>query len=381
MIVHSIVRPESAVVLREGDFPAFYAASIIMKEGQAAHLYEKEWQNQIEQKYWTGGFLYFRYPPSWATLLTSLAYFDPLSAKWIFTFFMVLCLLSAFILASTYAPVLKINWLATSALMITCSPMMSALLCGQNSTLNMLLYAVILYGLHRHSKIGFYLCGAAAGLMLYKPQFGLIWGVWFLLSQQKKFISSFLTIGILLYLMGATTHGFFWPSVWLKQTLWAVRPIWDLDSHAMISFNGVAYALSGTLPASAHLSREIILKTSYFLSMVLFLWIGFQFWKTRKIVDENKRHAQLFSLALLAGPASLLISAHTMYYEFGICLLPCAVFFNPNNRVHVRGLLILMLLMDTSLIFRTQLIIQPAFFATLLCIGFISFYNPINKNG
>ncbi len=359
--------PESLKLITHGDFPDYYTAARAILEGQSRYLYNPDLQRAAQEAIWPnpgGGFLYFRYPPFTALLLAPFGAWDPATARILFTLIMSLFLVMSLRVAAYFSPALRASAIQSVALTVAVLPIMIGVLSGQNNALTLLLYSLIVYGFYRSDSKGYRMIGISSGLMLYKPQFGILWTGWLLLTRKKEIIFPMLLVAIIYYWMGVWVLGWDWPIQWLRETSWAISAIQSTDRPCMISINGAASALADRwlISASAH---SLIFILAYVFSAILALGIGWRFWiwGDPKVRDQREG----FLIACAAGPICLLASPHTMFYDFGLCVIACAPFFNLGSRKHLILILLSFAVIWASMAVRDFLPIQPLFGLTILC--------------
>ncbi len=215
--------PEQNFLLTQGDFPSFYAAAKIMHDGMGDRLYSGTLQRAIQHQYWpyiTQYYIYFPYPPYFASLLAPLAAFPPAAAKALWDSLIILCTLASLILGSKTIPLLKQNPLGTAAFMLSFFPFMMALLGSQNIALAMLLYAAILWSFSLNKIGAEYLCGIALGLWLFKPHYPILLACFFLAAGYYRVLLGFLLVAAVYYLMGALAISWDWPLYWKMAVEW-----------------------------------------------------------------------------------------------------------------------------------------------------------------
>jgi hypothetical protein len=296
-----------------GDYPAFYAAGAMVADGNASQLYSLTTQ-QIEQaKLFPGAradFLPYVYPPFVALAYAPLSLL-PYRASYIcHTLLMLGILLLTIVVAGKSLPALRRYPAAALAAAILFHPMLRALIGGQNTAITLLLIVLAWQARVRGRD---FLTGAFLGLLLYKPQFGVILIFWFLCERRWRVSAGVIACVALLYLAGAVVSGTAWPSVWAHAVSGYRAHDEALNFDTNISFTGIAGRITGSNNGSAH-------AIDLLASLALFIAVAWVFWRGT---------AQDFDLrAGLAAAAMLLVSPHTLYYDAGVMLLTLAVLSN-----------------------------------------------------
>lgn len=294
-------RPGSAFF--RGDFPAFYAAAEIVWTGRGAELYDFALQSTLENQHWpdfAGGYCLFPYPPFFALLLAPLAALSPLLAKAIASVFLFTAFLGALLLARRSSAFVRQHFLFSCLYLLTFAPLQIAIVGVQNTALSLLCLALVFWARYAGRPL---LAGLGAALLLYKPQFGVLFG-FFLLGRGRR--DELLGWGLgagLLYLLAIPVLGPAWPLPWLQ----AATQFGDLNfisnGHNMISLAGLIYWASEVLLGSG--ARG--LPWAYLVAAgLLLLAVGY-------VRREEGR--LVFAPALV-----LLLSPQTLFYDVAIAL-------------------------------------------------------------
>lgn len=299
-------------LLRQGDFPAFYSAARILSDGRGEQLYDFELQSSIQNRIWDipgeKSFLPFVYPPYTAVIHLPLAALSPQTGKILYSAIMLLFLILFVQAGRVTAPLLGANPLVLAALLLGFFPVSFAALGGQNITLGMLLYAGILALLHRSSTAADFAAGLLAGLWCYKPHYGGFMILFLLFSRRWASLAGALIVLTLYYALAAQTLGFDWMAIW-GAALHTFGPVELLaNSVRMISLPGISEAFWGTpLPGYA-------------------LALPFLVFASARMMSSSGQPDRIVNALCLAGPVMVLVSPHTLYYDIGLCVLPCARF-------------------------------------------------------
>ena len=357
-------KPTDLSAIRIGDFWQSYTAAVMVREGLGKKLYDYDLQYAVQSRCCpnaAGKFTPFPYPACDAVFLSPLAKFSFGCARWIMTAVMGLCLLSAVMLGTRYAPMLKTNYLATAAFFISCFPVLLGVLGAQNPALSMLLYSGAIFCLWRKTGRGDFLCGLCLGLWLFKPQYPLIILAFFAFARSWKILAGASVIGIIYYLIGAVVSGFSWPVTWLGIMPAHQEFCFKHLPNALISITGVIKALSvlaGNKNPGCHAA-------DYIPSLLLFFYVASKFWAAGNLPEGPDKRFRLEKLLDLAGPAVLLIAPQPLYYDFGICLLPLAKYATWDNDRSRTFMILFAFAITLAAGLRQSLPVQPILLAVL----------------
>lgn len=284
------------------DHLAFHAAAQLIREGQGAHLYDYPEVTLIRnrQRELTGldDFLNpYRNPPfaAWPYQFTSqLAY--PVS----FAIWAALGLVGLAVSVALIVP--RSHYGQALSLSLCFYPTFATIAFGQNSFLSLTIISIAcacyLRGLATAS-------GLVMGLLLYKPQLLLGFAVWAILDFKKLqnvWLGFLVTAGILIAVSGAM-----FPQesrAWLENWEGIVR--YDaFDYFNLTNATGFFSLLFG--------DNRALGKACGLLVLLLGLVVFVQFWR-----KHRQNPTLLFAGSVYFG---LLISPHTMVYEWSLALL------------------------------------------------------------
>ncbi len=287
-----------------GDYAAFHAAARLVADGRVAELYDWDAQAAAQQDLHpgeTGVFLAFAYPPFVAAAVAPLAYL-PFPLAWAaHTLFMAICLFAAVLLLAPRLVRLAPWTSATLTFGLTFYPMFRSVLGGQNTALTLLLVAAAWRFSSEARPVA---AGVAAGLLLYKPQFGIPL-LCLLVVRDWRALLGGLASASGLWVAGAAVGGVGWVGWWWGQIsrfhgmdqavnapnsvglLGAVEAVLGPGTGLALAIGGCATAIAGAV-----LVRQ---------------W-------TRRSADVD---------GLFAGTAVglVLIPPHSMFYDAGLGVL------------------------------------------------------------
>lgn len=304
-----------------GDFPAFYAAASIVKQGLGPELYSFELQKEVQSQipelantgFSEGKFLAFAYPPWFAFLLAPLAFLSFYQAKLLWGSLMFGAILLS---AKTLASIFKQGYLWTLAVFLGFAPLYSATIGGQNSALSLFLLIVTLYSPNR------LLAGIAFGMSFYKPQFAGVVCLsillrWLLCFSKPESLAELRRVFPKKFFLGASTVSFalvvgsvFFVDGWSLLTwLEATREFAAEESRVNLS---LAVSLYGFLKVlNLNLGGVVGL-----IVAALFMLFSFA-------TSERLKKNSLFLHAILFSP-------HTVYYDVSLILPALLKYFGDS---------------------------------------------------
>jgi hypothetical protein len=312
-------------MLKRGDFASFYAAGMIVRQGLGGQIYNPTLLQSVQNKYWPslqGRFVLFPYPPFAAFFLLPFSWLPPLAAKAVFVLFMTICLIFALKLTARHAPVLNKNPLALAAFLLAFFPLNFSIAGGQNTALSMLLYAAVLYFWGENSPKTDWIAGICLGLWLFKPHYSLALAALFLCAGFYRVPLAMAMVGTGLHLLSTGIAGRDWIFRWFEM----LRKYVALESQYNF-FNMVS--LQGFLDACSHVFAEGAFRNElsglgFILSACLMAALLFAAVRLRKKEAPVRRY-DLLKLLRAAMPVILLASPHTLFYDFGLCLVALAL--------------------------------------------------------
>lgn len=291
-----------------GDFPSFYGAGNIVLDGDGAELYDVERQIAAQADSFTDGdLLYFAYPPFTAAGYAAIVWLPYGAAYVVHTLLAISALIAAIAALRPFVRGAFDGWArlgVTSVAAIASYPVLRSVLGGQNATFTLLGIAAVARFDHDDRPVA---AGVTAGLMLYKPQFGLLLIAVLILSRRWTAVVSAGVTSIVLFGVGAFVVGADWVSVWLD---------------ALSSFSDLNIAVNGTLMISAWGWVQNLAGVSAWTyvaagAVVLAVGLPMAFGLATDRWSEIPWYA-LTPLVIVAAPSAL-------YYDAALVLLPVAV--------------------------------------------------------
>lgn len=325
---------ENSSLLKRGDFPGFYVLAEILERGEAAALYDSALQRRIENEIWPsmhGEFYMSVYPPYLARVLQPLAWLTPLTAQLIFTASMLAAFALCILLLRDIYPGFRDAPFVIGTLMMVFAPVFYGIFGAQNTAWSMLLYTAAIHSStwRRSPTVREFSCGAFLGLWLFKPQFGLLALPCILCTRSMPMLLGWLLPAAAYYLLGWSVSGPVWPIPWSEALTQFSWQNFIANRSLMVSIIGTAKAAALWIDPSAA-GRTMIMLTlgATVLSLVLTIRLCGYFAAARA-----QAHASLpdgcDTLALrraliLFGPALVLISPQTLFYDLGIMAVSVA---------------------------------------------------------
>jgi hypothetical protein len=295
--------------IASGDFMAFYTGAVFVKDGRGRELYDlatqQEYQLELTGPPNTQWQPYIN-PPLLAVALAPLAALPYRYAYWSFAVLTLLAFIGSMVLLKpklTHLARDRLTWFTTVALTASWLPLFRSMAGGQN-TLFTIFLLVGLYAAWRDDRM--ILAGVALGLLSYKPQFGLLFGVVLLARGMWVALMAAGATAAAHYALGAVFMGADWP----------VRMIDTLRLHRTLEKEIFANHFS-ILPTASHS-----------LPGLLALWIAvigiagvvvLCVWQARRIRPTDDRFPVLYGL-LICG--TMLVSPHLQHYDVAILAIP-----------------------------------------------------------
>jgi hypothetical protein len=191
-----------------GDYIAFHTAGVLVREGNAAQLYDdatiRAVQGELLQNRIPGFYDAFRNPPFVALPFAVLSL---LPLTWAFIAWTVLslgCLGVALWLLSSELPVARTRWPGGVLLVLAFAPVYFGLVDGENASLSLLLYVLIFRALRGGEQVR---TGVWSALGLFKPQLFVVFPFILIVRRQWRgllayAITACLLTGISVVLVG-----------------------------------------------------------------------------------------------------------------------------------------------------------------------------------
>lgn len=317
------------------DFLAFYSAGKLVRDDNAAALYDLDLlaaeQRQIASKarleltapiapYWN--------PPHVALLFSALSELSFNSALLLWTVFGVFCLTTSALLLIAIvrdSTALRSEWLLVPAAMLVAPPLIQALGHGQNTPLSLLLLTLTVLAWRAHEPIWAGLCCA---LLFYKPQLAAVmfvalsltlgWRVWVgtfvgglpqLLLTVTRLPGS---LGDYFEHMGRNLHAiqFDQPYLW----------------HRHVTLNGFfRFTFQGNGAGETHWWLTV---ASSLAALAIVSAIGWVWWRSRSELNNAAVLDRFISLTILSMPLLM-----PFYFDYDLLLLIIPAVLIANERL------------------------------------------------
>lgn len=289
-----------------GDYPAFYTAGELVLDGRFDELYELDAQAAVQADLQGGeqGFLAFAYPPHVALLYTPLAALPYRAAYAVHTLAMVAACVGALWLLRPRIALLDREFPVVVAGALTSLPLFVALGLGQNTALTLLLGALVWRGLTDRRPV---LAGIAAGLMWYRPQYGIPLTGLLLVGRQTAAVVWAGGVVAVSWLIGVAWGGWGWVGTWLDAVSRFVELDGSANAHNAVTPYGAVEAL--TAPASTAALATWAVAGGAAAAVLVLVW-------HHRVGTGKGADVDLAMAIALAG--LLVVSNHSLYYDLGL---------------------------------------------------------------
>jgi hypothetical protein len=292
-----------------GDYPAFYGAGRIIAQGNWHNLFDLEEQFKIQKSLYPGEdnvFMPFPYPPFVAVAYYPLSLIPYRLSYILHTMIMVAAIfLIVFLLYPIHVQI-RHNYLFFACFILSFYPMFRAILGGQNTAITLLLIVLSWRMAIAQKDL---LAGIILGLLLFKPQFGLLIICFYVLSGRWLVGAGSLCTAFVLYGIGASISGPMWIANWYQFTIWLSQADAAINYDKAVSWFGFCQAIFGW-------SNHIAFIIGWAMSLATGIIVSFV-WLT------GARRADLTAQAAIGTAALLLIPPHVNYYDVSLALFTC----------------------------------------------------------
>lgn len=197
-----------------GDLPAFITAGRLAADGSWDSLYDEETQQAAQADLFEeeDQLLPFVYPPFVAPVFRPLAAMPYRLAYLVHAVLMALALLSALVLIRpVFGWMRQLSLVVLFTASLTFYPLLRAVLGGQLSPVTLLLFAAVLRLEFEDRPVA---AGAAAGLLLFKPSYGVPLALLLVAGRRLRMVGGWAATAGALYAIGAALMGPGWPAEW-----------------------------------------------------------------------------------------------------------------------------------------------------------------------
>jgi hypothetical protein len=292
-----------------GDHAAFHGAARLLADGRASELYDWSAQVAIQADlhpgHSEGAFLPFVYPPFVALPYVLLVPLGFAASYAVHTVAMMVLLFGSVLAMRPMLPRATSHPFALFVLLLAFYPMLRGLFGAQNTPVTLALLVLTWRALHEDREI---LAGAAAGLMLFKPQFGVPLLGLLLLRRRPRVLFGAGATAAALYLAGVALAGWAWPAAWWEQIA-----RFQATDQAVNAANSVG--ILGFLEAVLGVGSPVAVWPGVALTATVAafaIWV----WATDRL--DPVRRWGLTAIVLVVIPP------HAMYYDAGLAGLALA---------------------------------------------------------
>lgn len=345
---------ERSSALARGDFPGFYSPAVIVARGEPQHLYNVAEHHRIQRAAWPsfGHEMYISvYPPYFSVILAPLAKLDPGAARWLWTALSLMAYLATLMILRLRSPALYSHFafVATGSLLM--APIFYGVLGGQNTAFSMLLYVGGVTLLQRRQRLSDLAAGLLFGLWLFKPQFGVIAGIYLLLKRRWWALATYIVVGCAWWGLAAWFAGPQWVQAWLSATSSFAATNFIINDYQMTSLAGLLSSLSnmGLLSDAWVLPIAVVLSAALVLLLVI-----------RRVRSD-----------WILAPAMVLISPQTLFYDLSLALLSCSRFLSFQRDRDVNYFLAAIGVLGLIFIVRDYVALALPCLAALLALHFV----------
>jgi hypothetical protein len=186
-------------------------------------------------------------------------------------------------------------------LLVACYPLLASVLGGQNTALSLVLFAAVWRALHDERDV---LAGVAAGLLLFKPQFGLPILLLLLVGRRFGVLLGAVPVVAALYLLGVWAAGADWPLQWVRAATQFRAVTHPLDAENTVSIMGMMSTLSG---GAQTMTRDGLLPSVALALVLAVCWV--------------RRTLPLDGLLVVSACAVVVLAPHAIFYDAGLSAL------------------------------------------------------------
>lgn len=358
--------PSFEGMLGGGDFAAYYSGAKLTETHDLPTLYSHDSQQQSQLESWgdtKGLYHYFAYPPFVAVILKPLTYFSPKLAKNIFSALMFFLLLISSSITARFISDSPFSNLTLSIIFFTFAPNFISILSGQNTALSIFCLTTAIHFAMKNKKQGDFIAGIFLGFWLFKPQFAIT-----AIAISSIALGRYLLLGATIpaltyYLIAAKYFSATWLIDWVDIAINFHTIDLTYNSHQMISIEGFIFALTKKTTLITK-SLTLICSAAILLPILKIALAG-------KKSDNSNQTIWRKHLPTLLPLIITLISPHSMFYDFGICLIPILTCSNLNSDKSVSYFILLYLLTFLCVLTKD---LAPVGLLTILSLVLLTIY-------
>lgn len=237
-----------------GDLPAFITAGRLAADGNWDALYDEETQQAVQADLFEeeDRLLPFVYPPFVAPVFRPLAAMPYRVAYLVHAVLMALALLAALVLIRpVFGWMRQLSLVVLFTASLTFYPLLRAVLGGQLSPVTLLLFAAVLRLEFDDRPV---MAGGAAGLLLFKPSYGLPLALLLVAGRRLRMLGGWAATAGALYAIGAALMGPGWPAEWWAWVSGFAPRNFAANATHFVSIPGFVGSLFGEGAGSAALA-------------------------------------------------------------------------------------------------------------------------------
>ena len=288
------------------DFPEFYAAAKVVKDGRGHQLYDPAIQQQFQIQFTGRIGTYFNHPAFEALFYLPFAAAPPQRAYVLWSL-LNLGLLIAIARSLQHYAFTRVGWQVLLALFLVFAPVLLNLLQGQDSVLLLFFVAMSFVALARGNE---FLAGCLLACGLFKFHLILPLALILAVNRTKRFLLGFLLLAVVLILISVAICG---PGFLLAYARFLLAlpslPFSGIHPRQMANLRGLAALL---IPGSKSVSLVLTIAVSFLL-----LSIAVRGSILARM--QPQATALLFASSVLA---SLLVGYHLSPHDLSLLLVP-----------------------------------------------------------
>lgn len=348
-VVCTVLTGEANSMLFVGDLPGFYGLGRLVLEGHGDHLYDLNYQREVQNRYWpilNQGVFPTMYPPIVALAMAAVAWIPPIPLRF------VLAGLEIGLLVFSLRRCTINQQIERWGLLFFAAPILVSVVGIQNTTFSIAL-TVILRELLRNGRV--FISGVVTGLLFYKPQIGVVVGTFVAISAGSHFFAGLVVSLALQYAAGIFVCKGEWLMPWIERIA-VFSPIRSqLDGYQMTGVIG-HLPLDGVFGVSLQMWELGV----FSICMGLFLVAS---WVLRK---KAERWNQLFTCLLITFPVFV---PQTMFYDLGLAVFWLVVTADLSSRRVLWGVIGIVALLNLCFMFRSPELSLVPVAAMLVAVG------------
>jgi hypothetical protein len=308
-----------------GDFPAFYGAGLLVRQGRGQELYDVRAQQESQHEVWAHSknpreYLMYAYPPAFAAPYAVVAALPYRGAYALHTCFMLAALgLSVFLLRSGFQ-IARDEPASVAFASLAVFPVFIGAFLGQNGLLSLALLTCSWRLAQRAQPLA---AGMVAALLLFKPQLAIPWFGVLVLSRRWGAVPGFIFGAMLFYAACSLVAGPEWFSAWWSWAREFQRLDGELNGGSMISWPSV---MEFAIPRSA--TRDFM------------TWIPLCCLAIPSVLTLARLRTRPAAQLALALPLMVFASPHALRYELAL-LVPTALFVGERSRPQLLAIVFL----------------------------------------